>query len=342
MNLYSLLKPLLFSLPPETSHVLSLKALQSIHDLGLSSLIVSPTPELPCRVMGINFPNPLGLAAGLDKNADYVEGLADLGFGFLEIGTITPRAQPGNSRPRVFRLTKANALINRMGFNNKGLNYLAQRLEKISYQGILGINLGKNLDTPLEMAVNDYCVGVQTVYPWASYITINISSPNTPGLRALQYHKELQRLLSALKAQQSHAQVSYGRYVPLAIKISPDLSITELESMANLLIEYEIDGVIATNTSLSRIGVEDSNFANEAGGLSGQPLCNLSTKLIKQLNTFLEQRIPIIAAGGIMSAKDAEEKLAAGASLLQIYTGLIYKGPRLIKEILDSLVKKSI
>lgn len=279
--------------------------------------------------MGLNFPNRTGLAAGLDKNGDYIDALASLGFGFIEIGTVTPKPQPGNPLPRLFRLTDHDAIINRMGFNSKGLDYVAERLKKTKYKGILGINIGKNRDTPLENAVDDYRIGFRQMAPFASYITVNISSPNTQSLRDLQHGDLLRTLLKTLKQEQA----LQSNYVPLVVKIAPDLTLEELKNTAEILLAEKIDGVIATNTTLSRKGAENSPYAKESGGLSGKPLREQSTRIIRELAHLLQNKIPIIGCGGVFSAEDAREKLQAGASLLQIYTGLIYRGPALISEL---------
>ena len=332
--MYPLIRPLLFQLPPETSHYLTLNTLNFVQQLKLSALLFGKSIQLPTTVMGLTFPNPLGLAAGLDKNAACIQGLSALGFGFIEVGTVTPRPQLGNPKPRLFRLPHAQALINRMGFNNQGVEQLLNNIKKSNFQGILGINIGKNADTPLEKAVNDYFIGLTQVYPYASYIVVNISSPNTSGLRKLQYDDEFELLLSTLKKRHVDLANRYDKYVPLVIKIAPDLTASQLESIAQKLLAYQIDGVIATNTTLSRKNVEHLPHANETGGLSGEPLFKSSTEVVKQLYHYLGGDIPIIASGGIMSVEDAIEKIQAGASLLQIYTGLIYHGPSLIKEIL--------
>jgi len=335
--IYSLMRPLLFRLLPETAHRFTLQTLNALNRLKLTKLIFGKIPHAPCTVMGLNFPNPVGLAAGMDKNAESIDSLAALGFGFIEVGTVTPRPQPGNPPPRLFRLPTALALINRMGFNNQGVERLLENIQKARFGGILGINIGKNFDTPLENAVDDYLVGLHKVYAFADYVAVNISSPNTPGLRQLQQGDELDRLLNTLKQAQRQLANQHDKYVPLAVKIAPDLNEEELAVIANQLLAYEIDGVIATNTTLSRAGVENLPYANETGGLSGAPLSARSTKVVQQLSATLQGKIPIIAAGGVMSAADAEEKLQAGARLVQIYTGLIYRGPALVKEIIDIL-----
>lgn len=324
--IYSLIRKLLFLLDPEQSHTIALQGLKLAHRLGVSRLLRVISHQ-PVTVMNLTFKNPIGLAAGLDKNADYVDALAALGFGFIEIGTVTPKPQAGNPKPRLFRLAKEEAIINRMGFNSKGVEYVAKQLAKIKYRGVLGINIGKNKDTPQDKSVEDYLIGFRALWQFASYITINISSPNTPGLRDLQQVDSLNELLSALKAEQK----TLPRYVPLVVKISPDLDDQALNEVATVLLQQKIDGVIATNTTLSRQGVEDSPFAKEAGGLSGRPLCARSTEVIKQLKTMLQDRIPIIASGGVMDKTAIQEKFTAGASLVQVYSGFIYAGPGILK-----------
>lgn len=326
---YEILRKFLFSFEPETAHSLSLAALKWLQRCGFKL----PQKQIPRSVMGLQFPNPVGLAAGLDKNGDYIDALAALGFGFIEIGTITPRPQPGNPKPRLFRLPQAHALINRMGFNNKGVDYLVAQVKKAKFSGILGINIGKNFDTPLEQAVDDYCFCLQRVYPYASYVVINISSPNTPGLRDLQFAAQLDELLVKLKQEQQQLAQQHNKLVPLVVKISPDLSDAEIETIADVLLRNKVEGVIATNTTLAREGVEGLEHATEQGGLSGKPVKDKSTRVIKKLSQHLQGKLPIIGVGGIESAADASEKLAAGASLVQIYTGFIYQGPGLIRQI---------
>ena len=287
--------------------------------------------------MGIKFPNPVGLAAGLDKNGECIDAFAAMGFGFVEVGTVTPKPQPGNDKPRIFRLPQANAVINRMGFNNKGVDYLVDQVRAAKFNGVLGINIGKNKATPEENAKDDYIHCMRKVYDFATYITVNISSPNTPGLRSLQYGEALDELLSALKAEQKILNEKFDKYVPLAVKIAPDLNEEEVNSIANSLISNEIDGVIATNTTLSREGVEGLEHGNEQGGLSGAPVKDKSTAVIKLLAKALDNKLPIIGVGGIASSDDANEKLAAGASLVQVYTGFIYQGPELVKDIVNGL-----
>jgi len=334
--MYSLFRPLFFILPPEMAHHLTLRTLDICYQLKLTKLFLGKIPHLPCTVMGLDFPNPVGLAAGMDKNGEYIDSLATLGFGFIEVGTVTPRSQPGHLPPRLFRLPAAQALINRMGFNNEGVDQLLDNVKKSHFNGIVGINLGKNFDTPVEKAVNDYLIGLHKVYTIADYVTVNISSPNTPNLRQLQQGDELDRLLSVLKQAQQQLADQHHKYVPLVVKIAPDLSKTEVTVIAHKLLTYKIDGVIATNTTLSRQGVENLPYAKEQGGLSGAPLRGRATQVVRQLNTILQGQIPIIATGGVMSVADAQEKFQAGARLVQVYTGLIYQGPRLIKDILVS------
>ncbi|MCK5871374.1 MAG: quinone-dependent dihydroorotate dehydrogenase [Methylococcales bacterium] len=337
MNPYLLLKPLLFQLEPEVAHVVTLKLLKFSEQTGLASLMTAKNTYKPVTVMGLDFQNQVGLAAGLDKNGDYIDALAAVGFGFLEIGTVTPRPQAGNPKPRLFRLPEHQAIINRMGFNNLGVAHLVSRVKKCRYQGILGINIGKNFDTPMDEAVNDYLIGLRKSYDYASYITLNISSPNTKNLRQLQQGDEIKKLLSALKEAQLTLEKQHQKYVPLVVKIAPDLNDEQIQHIALLLQQFSIDGVIATNTTLDRTPVKGHRFAKEAGGLSGAPVKEKSTYVVKALASELNGVIPIIASGGILTAADAQEKLDAGASLVQIYSGLIYKGTQLLDDILLSL-----
>ncbi|HAZ78141.1 MAG TPA: quinone-dependent dihydroorotate dehydrogenase, partial [Enterobacteriaceae bacterium] len=295
-----------------------------------------PLPD-PRTVMGITFPNPVGLAAGLDKDGAYIDGLASLGFGSIEIGTVTPRPQPGNDKPRIFRLVEAEGLINRMGFNNLGVDYLVENVKKAHFDGVLGINIGKNKDTPVEQGKDDYLICMDKVYPYAGYIAINISSPNTPGLRSLQYGEALDDLLSAIKNKQRELQNIHHKYVPVAVKIAPDLSVEELIQVADSLLRHNIDGVIATNTTLDRGLVQGMKHCDETGGLSGRPLQLKSTEIIRLLAQELKGQLPIIGVGGIDSVIAAREKIAAGATLVQIYSGFIFKGPPLIKEIVTHI-----
>ncbi len=332
--MYSLIQKLLFSLPTEVSHRVSLTALDMAAQL---KLIRPPEPPAAAAVtlMGLQFPNRIGLAAGLDKDAEHIDGLAALGFGFIEVGTLTPLPQPGNPKPRLFRLPSAEAIINRMGFNNKGvLNALAQ-IERARFDGVLGINIGKNKDTPAERAVDDYIACMQQVYGAASYITINLSSPNTPGLRDLQFGEPLQRLLETLKTQQQMLAAEHDCYKPLLVKIAPDLAADDITQLARVFTQLQIDGVIATNTTVQRDAVQGLQHADEAGGLSGRPLSQRSTEVVQALHAELGSSIPIIAAGGIMDVDTAEQKFQAGAQLLQLYTGFIYSGPPLVHSLVQ-------
>jgi dihydroorotate dehydrogenase len=332
--LYSMLRPLLFSLPPETSHRVTLRVLDITAAAGLSRCFAPAIPRSSAvKVMGLEFPSRVGLAAGLDKNAAHIDGLAALGFGFIEVGTVTPRAQPGNPRPRMFRLPGAQALINRLGFNNDGVDALIANIGRTRWRGVLGINIGKNFDTPLHQAADDYLACMRKVYPVAGYVAVNVSSPNTPGLRSLQQGNDFDALLGVLKAEQAALASRHGRYVPLTVKLAPDLADTELTTAARRLLAHGIDGVIATNTTVARDGVEHMTHADEAGGLSGRPLAARSTRAIAVLAAEFAGRIPIIGVGGISSAADAREKISAGASLVQLYTGLIYRGPALVGEV---------
>lgn len=332
MNIYPLLKPVLFKLDAEQAHDLTLKTLQKAAQFGLLKGFSGRLPDAPTQVMGLTFPNPVGLAAGLDKNAAVIDGMAALGFGFIEVGTVTPRAQPGNPKPRLFRLPEAQAIINRFGFNNLGVDQLIQNVKAAKFKGILGINIGKNFDTPNDRAAEDYLICMRKVYSHASYITVNISSPNTKNLRALQEKEALGQLLATLKSEQKILSQVHGKYVPVALKIAPDLTTEQVEEIAGLLMQHRIDGVIATNTTLARDAVAGLPHAEEAGGLSGAPVKAGSTRVIQTLAASLQGSLPIIGVGGILNGEDAKEKMAAGASLVQLYSGLIYKGPQLIKD----------
>ncbi len=330
--MYSLLRPLLFQLDAETAHHLTLTGLNLVHKLGLSNVIVQPVTGKSIETMGLRFPNGVGLAAGLDKNGAYIDALAALGFGFIEIGTVTPRPQAGNPKPRLFRLPRAQAIINRMGFNNDGVEQLVRNVQAAEFKGVLGINIGKNFDTPIARAADDYLHCLATVYPHASYVTVNISSPNTKNLRDLQAGEALADLLDKLKTEQTRLAQLHGRYVPLTLKIAPDLSDEALTEIASLLRRYRIDGVIATNTTLARKGIEHLPHADETGGLSGAPLTEASTQVVKKLVQALAGEIPVIGAGGIVNGADATAKIEAGARLVQLYSGLIYRGPQLVRE----------
>lgn len=337
MNIYPILKPLLFQLDAETAHDYTLSSLRIAEKTGLLKCYPAAPVCQPRQVMGISFPNPVGLAAGLDKNAAVIDGMATLGFGFIEVGTVTPRAQPGNPKPRLFRVNKAQGIINRFGFNNLGVDKLVENVKAANYKGVLGINIGKNFDTPNEKAVDDYLLCMEKVYAHASYITVNISSPNTKNLRALQEKEALAKLLSTLKQKQLELSQMHGRYVPIALKIAPDLEIAQIHEIADLLMQYEIDGVIATNTTLARDSVQGMLNADESGGLSGAPVRDKSTQVIQVLSQRLQGALPIIGVGGILSGADAVEKIAAGASLVQVYSGLIYAGPKLVHDVCKAL-----
>ncbi len=333
MDIYSVLKPFLFRLDAERAHDLTLKSLQLVHKFKLAWLFGKTPVCAPRQVMGLAFPNAVGLAAGLDKNAACIDGLAALGFGFIEVGTVTPRPQPGNPKPRLFRVAEAEGIINRFGFNNLGVDQLIENVKAARFNGILGINIGKNFDTPNERAVDDYLICLRKVYPYASYVTVNISSPNTKNLRALQEKEALSGLLAALKQAQSELAKQHGRYVPIALKIAPDLEPEQVNEIADLLVQHAFDAVIATNTTLARDGVQNLENGAETGGLSGAPVRDKSTMVIRQLAGRLQGRVPIIGVGGILSGEDAAEKIAAGASLVQVYSGLIYRGPALVKDV---------
>lgn len=341
MNLYPLLRPLLFSLPPEAAHNLSLNGLDQAAKL---SLIRQTLPTDPVTLMGIEFPNRVGLAAGLDKDGAHIDGLAALGFGFIEIGTVTPKAQPGNASPRLFRLPTHQALINRFGFNNQGVDNLIVNVKAslfVKNGGIVGINISKNASTPIERANEDYLYGLDAAYALAHYITINISSPNTQNLRSLQQDDALEALLAALKDRQGRLSDQHGKYVPLALKIAPDLDDLQIEAIAVAVRRHRFDAVIATNTTLERAAVMDDPHAGETGGLSGKPVFEKSTAVLAALHTKLAGEIPLIGVGGICSGKDAVAKRESGAELVQLYTGLIYRGPALVREVGEALARHS-
>ena len=336
-TMYDLARQILFKLSAETSHDLSLDLIGAGGRLGLNRLLAKPPARLPTTVMGLHFPNPVGLAAGLDKNGAAIDGFAQLGFGFVEIGTVTPRPQPGNPKPRLFRLPEATAIINRMGFNNLGVDNLVARVKAARYEGVLGINIGKNFDTPVERAQDDYLLCLDKVHEHASYVTVNVSSPNTPGLRSLQFGDSLKALLEALATRREALALASGRRVPLAIKIAPDMSDEETAQVAAALLATGMDAVIATNTTLSREGVQGLPHGDEAGGLSGAPVREKSTHTVRVLAGELKGAIPIIAAGGITEGAHAAQKMEAGASLVQVYSGFIYRGPALIRESVDAI-----
>ncbi len=330
MNLYSLARPALFALDPELTHELTLSALENAARSGALGLLAGPPVDDPVRVMGLQFRNRVGLAAGLDKNGAHIDSFERMGFGFIEVGTVTPKAQPGNPKPRMFRVPKAKALINRLGFNNLGLEQFLSNVKRSHFRGVLGLNIGKNADTPIDRAVDDYLTGLSGVYPHASYVTINVSSPNTRNLRELQQANELSKMLSALKLRQETLAREHRRYVPMALKIAPDLESSQIEDIARLLVSCGLDAVIATNTTISREAVNGLPHAGEAGGLSGAPVFEASNAVIRQLRSMLPAKFPIVGVGGIMSPADALAKIDCGADLVQIYTGLIYAGPALV------------
>lgn len=334
---YPIAKNLMFACDAEWSHNFALGSLKRFAHTPVSALWRQDLPIKPVTVAGIRFDNPLGLAAGLDKNAECIDAFGQMGFGFIEVGTVTPKPQAGNDKPRIFRLPQAHAIINRMGFNNKGVDYLVENVKNASYKGVLGINIGKNKDTPNEKGKDDYIHCMRKVYAHASYITVNISSPNTPGLRDLQFGEALFDLLQSVKNEQLDLQAQHDKYVPVFVKIAPDMDLVAVNQVAETLLKSKMDGVIATNTTLDRSLVQGMRHADEAGGLSGLPVRDKSTEVLTQLRAAVGTQMPIIGVGGIEDAQSAKEKLAAGANLLQVYTGFIYRGPELIKEIVTSL-----
>ena len=343
--MYKLLRALLFRLDAEASHRLTFTALDLFYRLPAASwaarsMYARRAPSLPVNIMGLTFPNPVGLAAGLDKNAEHVQALSDFGFGFLELGTVTPRPQPGNPRPRMFRLVAHAALINRMGFNNVGAGKFLVNLAAQGKPCPIGINIGKNRDTPMERAADDYLSVLNSVYRLADYVAVNISSPNTAGLRDLQQEQNLEALLRALKTEQAALAEQHGRYVPIALKIAPDLDDTQVAAIARLVQEHKFDAIIATNTTITRPGLEQESQSHQTGGLSGRPLKPLATEIIRKLYARLQGKVPIIGVGGIETADDAWEKLVAGADLVQIYTTLIYQGPDIVSEIVRGLAER--
>lgn len=335
--MYDILRPLLFKLDAETAHRLTLYGLGVAQRSGFARRLATPPADFPTRVFGIEFPNPVGLAAGLDKNAEHLDALDALGFGFIEVGTVTPLAQPGNEKPRMFRLPQHEAIINRLGFNNGGVDALVRNVQKSRYHGVLGINIGKNKDTPNEKAVTDYLICLTKVYEHASYITVNISSPNTQGLRDLQHEATLRRFIAVLREAQERLGSQHGGRKPMLLKIAPDLTEAELDSMAEVLLRTGIDGVICSNTTIDHSSVADDPLGAESGGLSGKPLFERSTAVLSGMQQRLQGRIPLIGVGGILDGSDAAEKMHAGASLVQIYSGLIYRGPDLVAECVNEI-----
>ncbi|MGN6513840.1 MAG: quinone-dependent dihydroorotate dehydrogenase [Lysobacteraceae bacterium] len=339
--MYSLARPFLFTLDAERAHGLGLASLEAAYRAGASALLATRPQPLPTRVLGLTFPNPVGLAAGLDKNGAHVDALLALGFGFVEVGTVTPRPQPGNPKPRMFRLPAHQAIINRLGFNNEGVDALVRNVSRARRKGgLLGINIGKNKDTPNESAEQDYLFCLERVYPLADYVTVNISSPNTAGLRELQEEQALRRLVGTLREAQERLGAQHGRRVPMLVKVAPDLSDDDIDAAGRVLADLQVDGVIATNTTVSRLAVQDDPLARETGGLSGAPLMDKATAVLRMLRTRLPGSIPLIGVGGVLSGADAAKKMAAGADLVQLYTGLVYRGPALVAESVDAMRRR--
>ena len=339
--MYGLARPFLFAFDAERAHGLGLASMEAAYRSGLNPLLASAPKPLPTKAFGLTFQNPVGLAAGLDKNGAHIDALMALGFGFIEIGTTTPRGQPGNPKPRMFRLPEQQAIINRLGFNNEGVDALVRNVGRARRnRALLGINIGKNKDTPNESAESDYLFCLERVYPLADYITVNISSPNTAGLRELQEEQALRRLVGTLREAQEKLGAQHGKRVPMLVKIAPDLSDGDIEAAGRVLGDLQVDGVIAGNTTISRDGVEGARFAAEVGGLSGAPLMGKSTAVLRMLRTRLPEAIPLVGVGGILHGADAATKQAAGATLMQFYTGLIYRGPALIGECVDALRRR--
>lgn len=336
-SLYGLGRPFLFALDAESAHGLGLKAIEAAYRTGLNPLVALPPEPLPTRVFGIDFPNPVGLAAGLDKNAEYIDALAALGFGAIEVGTTTPRAQPGNPKPRMFRLPEHEAVINRLGFNNGGVDALLANVARARFRGVLGINIGRNKDTPNERATDDYLHCLDKVWEAATYVTVNISSPNTQGLRDLQEEESLRRFVGTLRERQEQLAARHGVRRPMLLKIAPDLSEAELDGIAQVLLAARIDGVICTNTTIDRAPVQGHPHAGEAGGLSGRPLFPKSTAVLRGMAQRLGGKLPLVGVGGILSGADAAAKIDAGASLVQFYTGMVFRGPALIGESVEAI-----
>ncbi len=335
--MYNLARNLLFKIDAERAHHLALKGIETAYRTGLNPLLAAPPRGLPQRVFGIDFPNPCGLAAGLDKDGAHIDALAALGFGFIEVGTTTPRPQSGNPKPRMFRLPEHRAVINRLGFNNQGVDTLVRNAEAARYSGVLGINIGKNKDTPNEQAADDYLHCLERVYARASYITVNISSPNTQGLRDLQEEDSLRRFVGALRERQEQLAGVHGARKPMLIKIAPDLDTAQMDAIAAVVTEAEVDGLICTNTTIDRSAVAGHRHADQAGGLSGAPLLRPATEVLAQMAQRVGDAMPLIGVGGIMSGADAAAKIEAGASLVQFYSGMVYRGPALIGEAVDAM-----
>ncbi|GAA3930640.1 quinone-dependent dihydroorotate dehydrogenase [Luteimonas lutimaris] len=339
--MYGLARPFLFGLDAERAHGIGLASLEVAYRTGTASLLARRPRPLPTRVFGMTFRNPVGLAAGLDKNGTHIDALLALGFGFVEVGTVTPEPQAGNPRPRMFRLPRHHAVINRMGFNNDGIEALVRNVGRARRRdGLLGINIGKNKDTPNELAASDYLFCLERVYPLADYVTVNISSPNTAGLRELQEEQALRKLIGTLREEQERLAAQHGRYVPMLVKVAPDLSDDDIDAAARVLGDMRVDGVVATNTTVSRIAVQEDPLARETGGLSGGPVMNKSTAVLRMLRTRLPESIPLVGVGGILSGADAAKKMAAGASLVQLYTGLVYRGPGLVGDCVEAIRRR--
>lgn len=339
--MYSFARPFLFCLDAERAHDLALTAIEAAYRTGLNPLLAAKLAPLPTQVFGIDFPNPVGLAAGLDKNGAHIDALAALGFGFIEVGTTTPRPQPGNPKPRMWRLPEHLAVINRLGFNNAGVDALVRNAERARYSGVLGINIGRNKDTPNDRAIDDYLLCLERVYPRATYVTVNISSPNTQGLRDLQEQETLKRFIGTLREAQENLAAQHGARKPMLLKIAPDLSEAELDGIAAVLLAAKIDGLICTNTTIDRSAIAGAPYAEEAGGLSGKPLFQKATSVLHGMAKRLADRIPLIGVGGILDATDAADKISAGASLVQFYSGMIYRGPALIGESVEAIRKQA-
>lgn len=337
--MYSLVRKALFLSDPETAHGMALESLRLGYGMGATQFF-GKHRDLPVTVMGLKFPNPVGMAAGMDKNGDYIDALGSLGFGFIEVGTITPRPQPGNPKPRIFRLEKANAMINRLGFNNKGVDHLVQQVRKRRFTGVLGINIGKNFDTPIDRAADDYLTCLEKVYPEADYITVNISSPNTRGLRELQEVEQLDGLLKTLNERRNALADTWKKRVPLVVKVAPDLEDAQIPAMAEIVARNEFDGLIATNTTISREAVKGMRHADEQGGLSGAPLKDKANHVLATFREHLPKGFALIGTGGITSGADAAEKIRLGADLVQFYTGFVYTGPDLVGDCVDAIAKQ--
>ena len=335
--MYSLARSFLFCLDAERAHDLGLLGIETAYRTGLNPLLAAKPAPLPTQVFGLHFANPVGLAAGLDKNGAHIDALAALGFGFIEVGTTTPRPQAGNPKPRMWRLPEHQAVINRLGFNNEGVDALVRNVERARYGGVLGINIGKNKDTPNERAVDDYITCLTRVYARASYVTVNISSPNTQGLRDLQEEETLKRFIGTLREAQEKLAAQHGARKPMLLKIAPDLGDAELDAIVSVLLAAGIDGLICTNTTIDRSTIAGATHAEEAGGLSGKPLFDKATSVLHGMAQRLGGRIPLVGVGGILNGADAAAKIAAGAKLVQFYSGMIYRGPELIRESVDAI-----